>query len=335
MIDRSSAGVARRKLAALLAFGLVFFHGAMTGGAADAGPLDSVIGVEARVPANARTARTLGTRRQGSGVVIGAEGLVLTIGYLILEAESAEVVLPGDRKVPAEIIAYDYESGFGLLRALGRLDIEPIELGNSAELTRDSQGLVVSFGFEHDVTPALVVSRRDFAGYWEYLLPDAIFTVPPHRGFGGAALLGRNGRLLGIGSLFVGDAAEDRPSPGNMFVPIDALKPILSDLLAKGRRSGPAQPWLGVFTELLRDHLFVSRVSPGGPAARAGLSQGDIIVAVKGEPVRDMVDFYRKVWALGDPGVTVPLTVLKGGELAVVEITSADRYDFLKLRPDL
>ena len=152
-------------------------------------------------------------------------------------------------------------------------------------------------------------------------------------------MLGRNGRLLGIGSLFVGDAAEGEQSPGNMpgnmFVPIDALKPILSDLLTKGRRSGPAQPWLGVFTELLRDHLFVSRVSPGGPAATAGLSQGDIIVAVNGEPVRDMVDFYRKVWALGDPGVTVPLTVLKGGELAEVEITSADRYDYLKLRPDL
>ena len=302
--------------------------------AALAGPLESVVGVEARVPADARTARSLGTRREGSGVVIDAKGLVLTIGYLILEADSVDIVLPGERKVPAEVVAYDYDSGFGLLRALGRLELEPVELGSSAGAVIDSQTLVVSSGFRQDLTPAMVVSRREFAGYWEYLLTSAIFTAPPHQGFGGAALFGPDGRLLGIGSLFVGDAAaEDQPLPGNMFVPIDELKPILDDLLAKGRRSGPQRPWLGITTEEVRGRLFVSRVSPGGPAAAAGVMPGDIVISVKQEPVRGMADFYRKVWALGDSGVDVPLTLLKGDGLAEVGVTSGDRYDYLKLKP--
>jgi S1-C subfamily serine protease len=306
-------------------------HGAA---AAQASPLDSVVGVESRVPADARTANTLGTRREGSGVVIDHKGLVLTIGYLIMEAESTEIVLPGDRRIPAEVVAYDYDSGFGLLRALGRLDLDPVELGDSSALATESQTLVASFGYAQDLTPALVASRRDFAGYWEYLLPNAIFTAPPHQGFGGAALLGPDGRLLGIGSLFVGDAAaKDQPLAGNMFVPIDALKPILADLLSNGRRSGPGHPWLGVITQELRGRLFVDRVSPQGPAAAAGLAVGDIIVSVADAPVAGMADFYRKIWALGEPGVAVPLTILKADGLSKVEVTSGDRYDYLKLKP--
>ena len=300
-----------------------------------ASPLESVVGVEARVPSDARTANALGTRREGSGVVIDDNGLVLTIGYLIMEAESTEIVLPGDRRIPAEVVAYDYDSGFGLLRALASLDLDPVELGDSSALTADSQTLVASFGYAQDLTPALVASRRDFAGYWEYLLPNAIFTAPPHQGFGGAALLGPDGRLLGIGSLFVGDAAaaKDQPLAGNMFVPINALKPIMADLLSHGRRSGPGHPWLGVFTQELRGRLFVDRVSPEGPAAAAGLAVGDIIVNVGDAPVAGMADFYRKIWALGEPGVTVPLTVLKADGLSQVEIKSGDRYDYLKLNP--
>jgi S1-C subfamily serine protease len=286
---------------------------------AGAGPLESVVGVAARVPSDARTANSLGTRREGSGVVIDDKGLVLTIGYLIMESESTEIVLPGDRRIPAEVVAYDYDSGFGLLRALGRLDLDPVELGDSSALTAESQILVASFGYAQD---------------WEYLLPDAIFTAPPHQGFGGAALLGPEGRLLGIGSLFVGDAAaKDQPLAGNMFVPIDALKPIMADLLSKGRRSGPGHPWLGVFTQELRGRLFVDRVSPQGPAAAAGLAVGDIIVSVGDAPVANMADFYRKIWALGEPGVTVPLTILKADGLSKVEVKSGDRYDYLKLKP--
>ena len=300
---------------------------------AHADPLDAVVGVRAVIPNDARTAEVLGTERAGSGVVIGADGLVLTIGYLILEAISAEVVLRGERVVPAEVVAYDYDTGFGLLRALSPIAIAPIEFGRSADLTERNEVLVAGFGGPQPVIGAVVVSRRDFAGYWEYLLPNAIFTAPPHRAFGGAALIGRDGRLLGIGSLIVGDAAEpEQPLPGNMFVPIDALAPIFEDLLAGGRSRAPPRPWLGLYSENLRGRVFVNRVAPDGPAAKAGIAEHDIIVAVKGEPVRDMADFYRKLWALGPAGVEVPLTLLTAQGITQVAVESADRYDYLKIK---
>jgi S1-C subfamily serine protease len=297
-----------------------------------AGPLEAVVGVRATVPADARTAGVLGTEREGSGVVIGTDGLVLTIGYLILEAENAEILLPGERTVPAEIVAYDYDTGFGLLRPLAALDIAPLPLGKSADLDEHSEVLVASFGTVGSTSAAYVVSRRAFAGYWEYLLPDAIFTAPPHHAYGGASLIGPDGRLLGIGSLLVSDAVADSRMPGNMFVPIDALRPILADLLERGRSSKSPRPWLGVYAEELRGHVFVNRVAPYGPAAAAGVRTEDIILAVKGKPVTSLADFYREVWALGKAGVEVPLTVLRGAGLADIAVTSADRYDYLKLK---
>lgn len=299
-----------------------------------AGPLDAVVGVRAIIPADARTAPFLGTSREGSGVVIGEDGLVLTIGYLILEAIEAEIMLPGDRAVPADVVAYDYNSGFGLLRAAGRLGVSPIEFGKSGGLQVDDEVLVAGFGGPEPVIGAHVVLRREFAGYWEYLLPDAIFTAPPHLGFGGAALIGRDGRLLGVGSLIVADAAgPDEQVPGNMFVPIDALPPILDDLLASGRSGAPPHPWLGVYSEDVRGRVFVTRVASYGPAAKAGLDANDIIVEVAGQPVTGMADFYRKVWALGPAGVEVPLTVLKPDGVTNITVISADRYNYLKLKP--
>ena len=301
-------------------------------------PLDSVVGVRATIPADARTAEALGTEREGSGVVIGPDGLVLTIGYLILEAASAEIALPSDRTIPADIVAYDYETGFGLLRPITDPGLPPIDLGDSSKLNVENLVMVASFGGAEgppsDASAAYVVSRREFAGYWEYLLPEAIFTAPPHPTFGGAALIGPDGRLLGIGSLFVGDAAQPGGRmAGNMFVPIDALKPILDDLVVHGRAQGPPRPWLGVFTEELRGYLFVNRVAGGGPAAAAGIEPNQVILAVDGKPVHGMADFYRKVWALGRPGVVVPLTVLTEHGVAERTVTSGDRYRYLKLNP--
>ena len=299
-----------------------------------AGPLDAVVGVRAAIPPDARTAEVLGTERSGSGAVIDDNGLVVTIGYLILEAISVEIVLPDDQVVPAEVVAYDSDTGFGLLRALQPLGIEPIDLGRSADLQDQNEVLVASSGGARPVIGAVVVSRRDFAGYWEYLLPDAIFTTPPHQFFGGAALIGRAGRLLGIGSLVVGDAAGPGSSlPGNMFVPIDALKPIYRDLLDHGRSSAPARPWLGLYTEDLRGRVFVNRTASEGPAARAGIVKDDIIMAVNGEPILDMADFYRKLWALGRAGIEVSLTVLGADGVTQIAVQSADRYDYLKLQP--
>lgn len=293
-----------------------------------------IVRLEATIPADARTAAALGTERVGSGVVIDKRGLILTIGYLILEA--SEVIASNHEGISTstEIIAYDYATGFGLLRTDQPLDITPLQLGESSQITKGDPVLVISYGGPRAVQVAHVASRRDFAGYWEYLLEDAIFTSPPYPQFAGAALLGAEGNLVGIGSLFVRSAAgSETTSPGNMFVPIDALKPVLDELIADGRSSAQRRPWLGIFLEELRGHLLVTRVADEGPAESAGVKVGDIMLKVAGQPFDDLADFYRKVWALGGTGVDVPLEVLRKSEIMRISVHSSNRYDWLRLNP--
>ena len=293
--------------------------------------LEAVVKVTARIPADARTAKGLGTEREGSGVVIDSSGLVLTIGYLMLEAESIEIGLADGSTVPATRIAYDHDTGFGLVRAIRPLGLKPAELGNSEELDVRAQVLAVAHGGRSMTMPALVVSRRPFAGSWEYLLENAIFTAPPHPVFGGAALFSPDGKLVGIGSLIVPDAAANAQLPGNMFVPIDILKPIFADLLDKGRAQNPLRPWIGLSADELRGRLFVTRTADGGPASDAGIEAGDMVIGVSGQPIAGLADFYRKVWATGDAGVTIRLDVLKGTSVTPVDIKSIDRYRWLKI----
>jgi S1-C subfamily serine protease len=293
--------------------------------------LDAVVKVEAKVPPDARTAASLGASREGSGVVIDNDGLVLTIGYLMLEANEVAVVARGDKRVPAKIVAYDYDTGFGLLRASAPLDVKPMELGNSREVAERDPVLVASHGGATSAIGAIVASRRPFAGYREYMLDDAIFTAPPHPSFGGAALIDKDGKLVGIGSLIVPDAVESAQLPGNMFVPIDLLKPIFGDLLASGRSTRPRRPWLGVWSQEVLGRLFVTRVVEDSPAAAAGLQSGDLVLAVAGRPVTGLAEFYRAIWAAGAPGSPVPLTVLKGVTPTEIVVKSGDRYEWLRL----
>jgi S1-C subfamily serine protease len=315
---------------------LVLFAGGSVDAAqaASSDRLDGVVQIIAHVPQDARTASTLGTERQGTGVVIDDSGLVLTIGYLILEAMEIQIQGAAPEPVPARMIAYDHETGFGLVRAEQPLDLTPIPLGVSAEVQPAEPLMVVSNVGELDAAGVYVVDRRDFAGYWEYLLEDAIFTAPPHAEFGGAALLDRDGRLVGIGSLLVNDAGfRDRPIPGNMFVPIDQLKPIMGDLLSRGRRADPGRPWLGVILEEQHGRVFVTRVSPESPAAGAGIAPDDVILGVDGVQVRGLMDFYRTLWGRGQAGVEVRLDVLQGMAVRPVTVKSGDRYRYLRLNP--
>ena len=300
--------------------------------------LAAIVGVHAEVPATARTAATLGTERDGSGVIIDQDGLVLTIGYLILEALTVDITLADGQRIPAQIVAYDHNSGFGLVRASRPLSNKPVPLGDSTTLQRGDPILIISRTQQENITPAQVMIRKSFAGSWEYLLDDAIFTSPPHPDFNGAALIGKQGELLGIGSLILNDVLADQPAaavtPGNMFVPVDLLPPVLPELLAQGRRS-KVHPWLGLYTREYRGYLFVEQVSENGPAAQAGLTQNDLIVAVARQRVSTLSGFLRQVWALGDAGVTVPLTVLRDAQLVDIQITSGDRYNWLQLNPAL
>jgi serine protease Do len=296
--------------------------------------LSAVVRVKARILPNARSAESLGTAREGNGVLI-RENLVLTIGYLVIEAEGIEVVSAEGRAVPATLAGYDHASGFGLLRLVAPIEGKPLPLGDARDLAERDPVMVAVHGGREGVSLAYVVSRRPFSGSWEYMVDSAIFTYPPVMNWSGAALIGPKGDLLGIGSLIVADAmSPGSQSPGNMFVPVDLLKPILNDLVEKGR-AGPVRPWLGLSTEELRGRLFVSRVSPDGPAERAGVQRGDILIGVGGEDVSSLADFYRKLWARGNAGVEVPLKVLQGVQVRELNVRSIDRVDYFRAKPTL
>ena len=292
--------------------------------------LAAVVGVNAKIQSNARSAETLGVQRRGTGALI-REGYVLTIGYLVIEAEAIQVVGADGRTLPATVAGYDHASGFALLKVIGALSAKPLPLGDSAALAEREPAMVATAAARDSPSLVYVVSRRPFSGNWEYLLESAIFTYPPVMDWSGAPLIGAKGELLGIGSLIVPDAgAPGTQSPGNMFVPVELLKPILEDLIAKGRRSGPARPWLGINADEVRGRLFVGRVSPDGPAERAGLKSGDIVLAVGGEEVTTLAELYRKIWGRGPAGTEVPLKILQGVRVKDVTVRSIDRIEYFR-----
>jgi S1-C subfamily serine protease len=291
----------------------------------------AIVKVKAFVQGDARSAATLGTEREGTGTLIGGDGLVVTIGYLVLEADRVELTASG-KKVPAEIVGYDHETGFGLVRALTKIPAKPLKLGDSSQVKVKDRVLAINYNGAESARPALVVSRREFAGYWEYLLANAIFTAPPLMDWSGAALVDQEGRLVGVGSLIVNDPMGGGDiGPGNMFVPIDFLKPVMADLLTQGKPATPPKPWIGVNSEEVRGRLFVTRVSPGTPADKAGLKKDDIILGVGGKPVATLAEFYKALWASGPAGGDVRLNVLQGAAPAEITVKSIDRYKWLKM----
>jgi len=294
--------------------------------------LSAVVHIKTSINPDGRSVANLGREREGTGIVIDNDGLILTIGYLMVEAHSAEVITADGRAIPANVVGYDHESGFGLLRAMLPLKARALPLGHSAGLKEEDQVIIAGYGGRARMAAARVVSRRVFAGSWEYLLDDAIFTAPAYPDWSGAALIDRTGTLVGVGSLILKDPGGKGDGPGNMFVPIDRLTPILADLISDGRISGPGRPWLGVSTHELGGRLVVSSVSPDGPAAKAGIRHGDIIVSVGDAAPKDMEDFYRKIWAQGVAGVTVPLDVRREEERRHFEVKSMNRLDHLRLK---
>jgi len=290
--------------------------------------LRSIVAVRAHVPDEAFTANTLGTLREGSGVVIREDGLVLTIGYLITEAEEVWLTDHDGRVVAAHALAYDQVTGFGLVQALGPLDLPALALGSSAR-ARLGDPVILADGIGQSIR-ASIVAKQEFAGYWEYLLDEAIFTAPAHPSWGGAALIGADGDLLGIGSLRLQMMHKDDVADINMVVPIDLLPPILDDLLTRGEAARPPRPWLGVFSAENDGDVVVMSVANGSPAEKAGLKRGDIISDVRDGEVEGLADFYRKVWSAGPAGAELPMRIVRDGRESWLRIKSADRNNFLR-----
>ena len=294
------------------------------------GALRAVVGLRANVPADAFTANTLGTERVGNGVVIRADGLVLTIGYLITEAETVWLITHDGRAVQGHALAFDQISGFGLVQALGRLDVPVMEMGDSDALEIGADAVLAAGGGREHAIETRVLGRQEFAGYWEYLLDNAIFTAPAHPFWSGSALIGRDGKLLGIGSLILQQGDGKRRMDMNMVVPIAYLRPVLDDLLAHGRLPRPARPWLGLYALENDGGVVVGGVSERGPAAKAGIQQGDRILAVGDEEVGDLAGLWRKLWASGPAGAPVLLRVSRDGSDMAVRITSTDRTSLFR-----
>ena len=293
--------------------------------------LRAVLGVRATIPGDAYTAGTLGTERAGNGVLIRDDGIVLTIGYLITEAETVWLNTHDGRAVPGHVMAYDQETGFGLVQALGRLELPALPLGRSEGAQRGERVLVAGAGGRQRSLSARIAAKQEFAGYWEYLIEEAIFTAPAHPNWGGTAVIGGDGALIGIGSLHLQQGGDDGQKDHlNMIVPIDLLPPILNDLLTLGRPNHPPRPWLGLYSTEIDERLVVAGLASDAPAKRAGLKIGDIVVAIGGEEVADLASLYRKLWARGAAGIAVPLTIFRDGRTLEVEVRSADRARFLK-----
>jgi S1-C subfamily serine protease len=293
--------------------------------------LASIVGLHATIPADAYTAEILGTERSGHGVIIRASGVVLTIGYLITEAQQVWLSLSDGRIVPGHVLGYDYETGFGLVQALASLDLPPLSFDQSSTAQVGERVVVAGAGGRSRSVAARIVARQEFAGYWEYLLDQAFFTAPSHPHWGGTALIGPAGDLLGIGSLQLeGMRNGGEREPLNMVVPIDLLKPILDDLMTIGRPNKPARPWLGIYAMEVEDRIVIAGLAPRGPAAQADLQVGDVVLAVAGNEVRGLANFFRRIWSLGQAGVAVPLKLWREGRTFDANVTSGDRNRFLK-----
>ena len=288
---------------------------------------DSIVSVRSIVPPEARTAASLGVEREGNGVAID-ENHILTIGYLVLEAESKEIGLSDGRRLPAKLVGYDHTSGFGIIKSVVPITIPSLQLGNSDELEFEEDLLILPSPNHGAGSIVRSVARRPFAGWWEYFVESPIYTTPPNRFWAGAPILNGNGEILGIGSLFVSESVQGIPSPGNMSVPINLLKPILRDLLSNGRRKSKVQPYLGISSDDSNDQIIVSRVSKGGPAFRAGIKPQDKILTINGLQIFNLESFYKEVWKSGEAGVTIELNVLRSGSLMNFKVKTVDRLDY-------
>ncbi len=293
--------------------------------------LRAVVGIKSYIPADAFTANTLGTERAGSGVVIRDTGLIATIGYLVTEAETIWITCSDGRAVPGHALAYDQESGFGLVQALGKLDLPALEIGDTDRLRVGDPVVFAASGGRHHAIETKLVGRQEFAGYWEYALDDAMFTAPAHPFWGGGGLIGEDGKLYGIGSLILqqGDGKGGRHDM-NMVVPISHLTPILSDLLTYGRVNRPARPWLGMYATEHDEDIVVGGLADGGPAEQAGVRTGDRIISIGEDEITDLVGLWRRVWACGSAGAPVRLRLGRDNSTLAVTVRSADRASFLK-----
>ena len=294
--------------------------------------LEALVSIRAHIPEDAMSAGLLGTERAGHGIRVRDDGLILTIGYVINEADEIWIGSHDGRAVPGFVVGNDFRTGLALIRPMMPLPGRSVPIGSSESLRIGEPVWIAGSGrADPQVVDAEIVAKQEFAGRWEYVLDEAIFTAPPHESWSGAALMDMAGRLCGVGSLVIqGFEADESAHTVNMFVPIDILTPVMDEISIRGRRSAPPRPWLGMLVHDDHDTLVVVGIYRDCPADRAGLRPGDVVLRVDGKPVHNLAHMFRTVWSLGDAGVDVPLLVLRDAQLQETTVKSAPRGDFLR-----
>ena len=292
----------------------------------------SVVSVKAIASDDAFTARSLGTERLGHGVVMRQSGLVLTVGYLIVEAQEVWLRTIDGRVIAGHALAYDQETGFGLVQAMSSLDLPVLPFAGDRDVAPGDSLVIAGSGGREAALAAHCVARQPFAGYWEYWLANAIMSAPAHPFWGGAAAIDEDGRLAGIASLQVETSDGKNGQSHNMIIPIGLLPPILDDLMKFGRPNKPPRPWLGIYATEIGERVVIAGLADDGPAEQAGVEIGDMLVAVAGEKPTSLGELWRRIWAQGAAGVEIPLLIERQDRILEVRIKSADRLLFTRAR---
>ena len=280
------------------------------------------------VPDSAMTAELLGTERNSHAVQISADGLLLTVGYSVIEANEIWLTNRKGQTSEAIILAQDYDSGIALLKPASPIGLHFFETATN-HILKAGEELFIAASEEEELVPVTLNSVGEYSGRWEYLLERALFTLPLYERWSGAALLNSQGQLCGIGSLALGmQNSEGYIEPGNMFIPVDLVTPHLHFLQSHGKKPGQLRPWLGTLIEEHNAEIFIVGIYHGAPAALAGVRPGDIIKAVNGIPVTSVADFLRTMWRQSTAGEEIPLLLSNGKDSREVILESTDRNSF-------
>ena len=282
----------------------------------------SLVFLRAEIPEDHPSAAVLGEERMGAGVAVSPDR-VLTAHYLVLGASRVEVTALDGRVNPTAGIAVDHESGLALL-TVERSDLEPAKISTAKAQPGQPVFLLTCTGEqERRGASGHVSSVEPFEAFWEYMLDEAIMTTAMNPGLAGGPLLDDRARVLGVVSL--GLAAVGRYSlaiPAPLFARRRALLESPNPMPAAERHA-----WIGFYTQASDETVAVTGVVSGGPAEKAGLERGDVVLSVDGETVTNLRELYDALWRKG-PGEVVGMQILREESIQVIEVVAGDRYEF-------
>jgi S1-C subfamily serine protease len=285
--------------------------------------LPATVHIAAQIPEAHPSARLLGTERMGSGVVVDASGLVLTVNYVVLGAEQIKVSLIDQRTYAAEVVRLDFASGLALVR-IDEQRLSPLPLRSTRNLVAGEEAFIVASVGDGAarIANGAVSYIGPFDANWEYVLDRAIMLTAMNPGLGGGPLLDPLGRVLGIVSLNLNEIGRF-----SLAIPADYYLEAQDFFLAGRPQPSNTRAWLGIFCYAVKDHVVIAGLLAGGPGEQAGLKAGDVILAVDGKDVADRRSLYRLLWA-HRPGEAVTLKIFRGKELHTVTVASGDVEEF-------